>query len=113
MRRFIGANPGLASRFTKTINFPSYEASELASILQVMAKQQGYLLPEGFEAKFKVWVDAERGSSDWGNARSIRTLLEKAREAHAVRSYSDAAADVSKLELADLESAYGAMGYRQ
>jgi len=48
-----------------------------------------------------------------GNARSIRTLLEKAREAHAVRSYSDAAADVSKLELADLESAYGAMGYRQ
>ena len=113
MRRFIGANPGLASRFTKTINFPSYEASELASILQVMAKQQGYLLPEGFEPKFKSWVDAERGSSDWGNARSIRTLLEKAREAHAVRSYSDAAADVSKLELADLESAYGAMGYRQ
>ena len=113
MRRFIGANPGLASRFTKTINFPSYEASELASILQVMAKQQGYLLPEGFEPKFKNWVDAERNSSDWGNARSIRTLLEKAREAHAVRSYSDPAADVSKLELADLESAYGAMGYKQ
>jgi stage V sporulation protein K len=113
MRRFIGANPGLASRFTKTINFPSYEASELASILQVMAKQQGYLLPEGFEPKFKNWVDAERNSSDWGNARSIRTLLEKAREAHAVRSYSDPTADVSKLELADLESAYGAMGYKQ
>jgi stage V sporulation protein K len=113
MRRFIGANPGLASRFTKTISFPSYEPSELSAILQLMAKQQGYVLPEGYESKFKIWVDAERGSSDWGNGRSIRTLLEKAREAHAVRSYSDPSADVSKLELADLESAYSAMGLKQ
>src|SRR5258708_3697911 len=29
MRRFISSNPGMASRFTKTIEFPSYSAQEL------------------------------------------------------------------------------------
>ena len=110
MRRFIGANPGLASRFTKTIDFPPYDTSELVDILRLMAKQQGYELPEGFETKFGQWVESERRSESWGNARSIRTLLEKAREAHALRSFSDATADVSKLETSDLEAAMANMG---
>ena len=54
MRRFIGCNPGLASRFTKTINFPSYEASELASILQVMAKQQGIYSLRGLSRSSRI-----------------------------------------------------------
>ena len=45
MRHFIASNPGLASRFSKTIEFPSYSASELAAILRLMAKRQQDELP--------------------------------------------------------------------
>ena len=40
MRRFIATNPGLASRFSKTIEFPRYTPEELAAILRLMAKRQ-------------------------------------------------------------------------
>src|SRR5262249_25713537 len=45
MRHFIDSNPGLASRFNKTIEFPRYEPRELTSILRLMAKKQNYELP--------------------------------------------------------------------
>jgi SpoVK/Ycf46/Vps4 family AAA+-type ATPase len=107
MRQFIATNPGLASRFTKTINFPSYEPAELCAIVRLMAKQQQYALPDDFEGKLAPWIEQMRKSSDWGNAREMRTLLEKAREAHAVRSSKDPTADVSKIEMEDLMAAIG------
>src|SRR6516164_10555842 len=51
MRRFIDSNPGLASRFTKTIEFPPYAADELATILRLMARRQNYQLPDDLERK--------------------------------------------------------------
>jgi SpoVK/Ycf46/Vps4 family AAA+-type ATPase len=105
MHRFITSNPGLASRFTKTINFPAYDPSELCEIFRAMVTEQQYLLPIGFEAKLAPWVDAQRDDPQWGNARSMRTLLEKVREAHALRSSSDPAANVAEFELADIEAA--------
>jgi SpoVK/Ycf46/Vps4 family AAA+-type ATPase len=110
MRRFIASNPGLASRFTKTIDFPSYDAAEMCSILRMMAKRQSFDLPAGFEAKLDPWIRASAKREDWGNAREIRTLLEKAREAQAVRLAQDPHADLHRLELADIEAALRAQG---
>ncbi len=39
---------------------------------------------------------------DWGNARSMRTLLEKARETQTIRISTDPNADLSRIETADL-----------
>src|ERR1700746_900736 len=50
MQRFINSNPGLASRFTKTIEFPPYSANELTAVLRVMAKKQNFTLPDDIEA---------------------------------------------------------------
>ncbi len=105
MRRFIAANPGLESRFTRTIDFPSYEPAELAQIMRLMAKQSGYVVPEDVDKVFLPWVATMRKRENWGNAREIRTLLEHAREAHAMRVSSMPGADLSRLEVSDIEAA--------
>jgi SpoVK/Ycf46/Vps4 family AAA+-type ATPase len=105
MRRFIAANPGLESRFTRTIEFPAYEASEMVNILRLMAKQSGYVLPDDVEAKLKPWIETMRKRENWGNAREMRSLLEHARDAQAMRISADPKADLSRLEIADIEAA--------
>ena len=102
MRRFIESNPGLSSRFTKTVDFPGYGASDLCEILRRMAARQHFSLPDDFAAALTPWIEQRANAPDWGNARSIRTLLEKAREAQAIRISTDAAADLSRIETSDL-----------
>jgi SpoVK/Ycf46/Vps4 family AAA+-type ATPase len=102
MRRFIESNPGLSSRFTKTINFPAYGAADLCEILRRMAARQHFSLPDDFQAALAPWIEQNAQGRDWGNARSMRTLLEKARESQAIRISTDAHADLSRIEVADL-----------
>jgi SpoVK/Ycf46/Vps4 family AAA+-type ATPase len=112
MRAFIGSNPGLASRFTKMIAFPPYTADELATILRLMAKRQNYILPDELETRLKPWINIGMRSKTWGNAREVRTLLESAREAQALRIAADPSADIRKLEMADIETALQISQYR-
>lgn len=107
MRRFIDSNPGLAGRFTKTIDFPRYSADDLCEILRRMAARQHFALPAGFEAKIKPWITERSRAEDWANAREMRTLLEKAREAQAMRISTDPSADLSRIEIVDLVKATG------
>lgn len=105
MHRFIASNPGLASRFTKTIDFPAYTTPELCDIFRNMATDQHYLLPAGFEDDVAPWIEAQRQDPQWGNARAMRTLLERVREAHAIRVSSDPSANLAEFEQADLLTA--------
>ena len=107
MRRFIDSNPGLASRFTKTIEFPPYSADELAQILRLMAKRQNYQLPDDLERKINPWIESGMRSESWGNAREIRTLLERTREAQALRIAASPTSDVGRIEMVDLQAAMG------
>jgi len=107
MRRFIDSNPGLSSRFSKTVDFPSYNADELGEIFKRMAIRQQFNLPDGFEAKLKPWIENRSKAEDWANAREMRTLLERAREAQALRVASDPAADISQVTLEDIILATG------
>ena len=107
MRRFIDSNPGLGSRFSKTIDFPSYDSTELCEIFRRMAAKQQFALPAGFEAKLRPWIEGRSKADDWANAREMRTLLEKAREAQALRIASDASADISHVTLEDVILATG------
>ena len=107
IRRFVGANPGLASRFAKTIAFPAYDASELAAIFRGMAQSQRFVPPDDLEALLGPWIDAQSKRDGWGNAREMRTLLERTRDAQAVRLAGDLTADLNRLEAADLRVAMG------
>jgi stage V sporulation protein K len=107
MRRFMDTNPGLAGRFTKTIDFPRYSTDELCEILRRMAARQQFTLPEGFQARIKPWITERSRAEDWANAREMRTLLERAREAQALRIATDPSADLSRIEIVDLLKATG------
>lgn len=113
MQGFINANPGLASRFTKTIAFPPYAASELVAILQVMAKQQNFVLPDNLESSLAPWMKVGMKDRSWGQAREMRTLLERAREAQATRIARDPSGDIRQIAMADIDAAVRISGYRE
>ena len=109
MRRFIDSNPGLASRFGKTIAFPAYEASELAQIFQGMASEQGFSLPDDVDVVIAPWVRENVAREAWGNAREMRSLLEKARDHQAYRLSAASAydTDLNRIDRSDIEAAMG------
>jgi S1-C subfamily serine protease/chromosomal replication initiation ATPase DnaA len=113
MQRFINSNPGLSSRLTKTIEFPPYAANELAAILRVMAKRQNFVLPDDLESSLGPWIKVGMRNKSWGQAREMRTLLERAREAQATRIAYDPSADVRQLAMADIDAAVRISGYRE
>ena len=108
MRAFLQANPGLPSRFTKTIDFPPYNTADLVRIFHGLAAAEGLRVdPEGEPALLQ-YFDEARTKPDFGNARTARTLLERAREAQALRlgpSVASGLADLSLLQWADIETA--------
>jgi S1-C subfamily serine protease len=113
MQRFINSNPGLSSRFTKTIEFPPYAANELAAILRVMAKRQNFVLPDDLESSLGPWMKVGMRNKSWGQAREMRTLLERAREAQATRIAHDPSGDVRQIAMADIDAAIRISGYRE
>ncbi len=80
MEKFIHSNPGLESRFNKYLYFEDYNAAQLYDIFSSMCKKNGYTLSQEGEA----WVrrDLEElfanRDENFGNARDVRNLFEKA-----------------------------------
>lgn len=110
MRRFLASNPGLPSRFTKTIQFDSYEADDLVSITRSMAQQNGLRLSQDAGPILKNYFERARTAVDFGNARTARTLLERAREAQAARIaplIGSTELDLDELTIADIQSVVG------
>lgn len=108
MRKFISSNPGLASRFTRTVEFPAYSAPDLIEILNRMARAQSYKLPEEASDILRPWIQSRQNSDEWGNAREMRTVLEKARGAQALRlAHAPLGPDLQSLTENDLRVAIG------
>ena len=85
MRQFVTSNPGLPSRFAKTIHFDSYGVEDLLKIIHVMARRDGLNISAESEETLKAFFASAMQRPEFGNARTARTLLERAREAQAAR----------------------------
>jgi type VII secretion ATPase EccA len=114
MDRLLATNPGLSSRFTTRVDFPSYRPLELTSIGEVLAADNddvwdeesleelrsisGHVVDQG-------WID------ELGNGRFLRTLYEKSCAYRDLRLSGYAAVptrdDLATLRLPDLMQAYG------
>jgi stage V sporulation protein K len=105
MRHFLESNPGLASRFNRRIDFPAYDEDELVEIFARTAAQEQLTLPAGFERWIRPWLSSARTRDDWGNARSMRTFVERVREAQAERLATEPDADLSEVAIADIDQA--------
>ncbi|MCU1453937.1 MAG: putative sporulation protein [Acidimicrobiales bacterium] len=78
MATFIDANPGLSSRFPKTIAFPDYTDDELWSIFASLGAEGGYRPDAGAEQAVRAWIAAVPHAKGFGNGRLVRNLFEDA-----------------------------------
>lgn len=87
MRRFLDSNPGLRSRFTRTIHFEDYGAPELAAIYRGLVERRSFrLAPEAEVALNAACVALARTRDEtFGNGRAVRTLWERTCDAQASR----------------------------
>jgi hypothetical protein len=85
MAVLLASNAGLASRFSKTIEFTDYSGDELAGILAGICRSSGYFLTEGaLDAVRSVCARWPRDRG-FGNGRLARNLYEQAVMAQAAR----------------------------
>ncbi|THA39566.1 AAA family ATPase [Streptomyces sp. A1547] len=114
MDRLLAANPGLSSRFTTRVDFPSYRPLELTAIGGVLADANGDCWDEEALEELRSisghvveqgWID------ELGNGRFLRTLYEKSCAYRDLRLAGfpgePSRDDLSTLRLPDLMQAYG------
>lgn len=85
MGTLIASNPGLSSRFSKTIHFPDYSTAELTTIFKLMVDKGGYVLTEEAEKAFRAKLEAIPRDKGFGNGRLARNMFEWAVTAQASR----------------------------
>jgi predicted AAA+ superfamily ATPase len=85
MGELIDANPGLRSRFPKSIHFPDYSTDELLAILDGLGEKAGYHLDDGGREGARAWLEAVPRERGFGNGRTARNLFEHMVAAQATR----------------------------
>jgi Holliday junction resolvasome RuvABC ATP-dependent DNA helicase subunit len=78
MADFLDSNPGLRSRFTRTLTFPDYATADLVTIFQRIAEPQRYDLDDAARAELTAVIDGAPRGPGFGNGRFVRNLFEAA-----------------------------------
>ncbi|MER6536472.1 right-handed parallel beta-helix repeat-containing protein [Streptomyces sp900105755] len=76
MDRFLASNPGMASRFARTIEFPNYSPDELVTIARNLCDKHYYdLTHDALLALHRYFEDVPKGPT-FGNGRVARQVFE-------------------------------------
>ncbi len=102
----LETNPGFKSRFAQFLTFDDYTDEELLVILQRMANAQELtILDVDLKAAVEV-LGRERIGANFGNARAVRNLLERAirRQANRLQALQESGVQLTKEQLMELTS---------
>ena len=102
MIQFISSNPGLPSRFPRTIRFPDYSTDELASIFTGMCERDQYEVSADALDGLHQYLASLPRSREFGNGRLVRNLFEAALARQASRVVAAGGADLTTLTPQDL-----------
>jgi len=105
MDAFFASNPGLRSRFSRTIHFPDYSRAELATIARKQLAAEGNTFADPAASKAFSTALSTVAARGTGNARDVRQLLQHASRARATRIASDPTASLTTLTAADFTRA--------
>ncbi|MGC4812233.1 right-handed parallel beta-helix repeat-containing protein [Micromonospora sp. DT228] len=98
MERFLQANPGLESRFSRTIEFANYTPAELVTIVENQCVRHDYQLDPAAASALLTHFDRIPKDGTFGNGREARKVFERMADLQASRL--SAASDVTTAEMA-------------
>ncbi len=119
MDLFLSSNPGLRSRFNKFFHFADYNPTQLVSIFELFARNDGYqLTPEAVTRVESIFKAAYQGRDEtFGNARLARNIFERtisnqanrlalinsiSQDALSMINYADISEDIYSIQLTNL-----------
>jgi len=103
MRQFLQSNPGLSSRFTRSITFEDYSVPEMCRIFANICKKEEYTLSKEALASACILFSMAHRQKDehFGNARFVRNVYESTTMRQSARLATEP--EITKHALAMLE----------
>ena len=103
MEKLVRSNPGIESRIKYHLHFEEYNLGELKQIFKEMAHEKNLLVSEKLLDAFSNEIMYKKSQPDFGNARTVRNMLDTIIDKHAVnlRNGSIPEADRYKLKACD------------
>ena len=97
MNRFLRSNPGLSSRFSRTLLFEDYTSEDLVRIVEHHAQRHEYRLSDGVRTALAGLFDAMPRNARFGNGRTARQVFQEMTERQAMRVSELAELDADQL----------------
>ncbi|MFF4749202.1 right-handed parallel beta-helix repeat-containing protein [Streptomyces sp. NPDC002514] len=97
MEHFIDSNPGLASRFSRTLLFEDYATPELVNIVEHHAERHQYRLTDSAREALTAYFEATPRGERFGNGRTARQTFQALTERQAYRVAEMTAPDETDL----------------
>ncbi|GID32225.1 right-handed parallel beta-helix repeat-containing protein [Paractinoplanes brasiliensis] len=112
MEQFLDSNPGLASRFTRTVEFPNYSVDELVTITSNLCTKHYYELTDDAVDALTTYFTRIPKNATFGNGRVARKLFEAMINNQASRLAASPASTetlMNRLTAADVEPELAAL----
>ena len=98
MAEFLGSNPGIGSRFRRSLHFEDFSDEELVQIFELICNGGGYELTTDARRRLVDRLAAEERGPGFGNARLIRNWYEDAIAKQATRLVASGQTGIDELQ---------------